>query len=802
MANQKLSQLTATTALATTDLMYTARTAGSRKLALSTFADLLGIGRSVRLSGAAGNGIADDTSAIQAAYDAARLAGVNLVIPSGTYRITAQITLLDTDSAGADEWIPSIIGEGRVIINQETAAAWTFWLRAKCGASVYIDLNKWEMSNITINAKFGISFNNILVAGADYGSDSTGLCSLLGPTFRNIVINGTYGSGVDPNYDSAVIPTHDQLAAFGIGLRMCKVYDAKIQGGWWLALGIALALYGADLTNVHALRFQSNARHFHHRGIGGNYGSQTKLDHCDILGNYRQYGVYNESNYFFMSVSCFYENATDQSFLYEDSSFSSTYLNNRFNSLNPGSVRPWCTLKPVEVVKFHSNRWFSNGTFPDCEVLTTSWTVSRQIIAEFLGNDVTMPISNVPGVRVGQFNNLLFTGANFENVNGSISNSYPWELDGERWVIKGVAGLTNLVAIMSAERVPDRFLVRITAKLRDTATPPAGGIGLTWVPEGGTYPADAIDIFSGGFQFTSDTEYETIDAVCSATADPEMQESGQFVIALTNDTLMIASLEIIPFVDAPGVRSTPDAVYPQHSTLVQAQTKITNDTTDNTPPTAADIMAIVTAAGCPEISFRADNSVLMTVTFGILIPIHADNTHRSGYFGANGGGLSYDSARQNDVELGCVGTTHLGTWSANPWSNLGATFVDAMRVMPSGRVIFGVVGDADPGSGKVVVYGDTELYDGHITTRTIGKGLRIKGGANSKIGSGVTLVGGTKTVANTSVTANSQIHPTRTAIGGTPGTITWTVNPGVGFTIDSDNPADTSTFSYFIVEEV
>jgi hypothetical protein len=65
-----------------------------------------------------------------------------------------------------------------------------------------------------------------------------------------------------------------------------------------------------------------------------------------------------------------------------------------------------------------------------------------------------------------------------------------------------------------------------------------------------------------------------------------------------------------------------------------------------------------------------------------------------------------------------------------------------------------------------------------------------------------TLVAGTVVVANTSITADSVILLSRRVIGGTPGNLSYVLNAGVGFTINSDNAADTSTISWFYMDRV
>lgn len=81
-----------------------------------------------------------------------------------------------------------------------------------------------------------------------------------------------------------------------------------------------------------------------------------------------------------------------------------------------------------------------------------------------------------------------------------------------------------------------------------------------------------------------------------------------------------------------------------------------------------------------------------------------------------------------------------------------------------------------------------------------GKLLTVPSGTNKRAGN-LTLIGGTLTVSNTTVTANTIVMLTRKTSGGTIGTaITYTLSAGVSFTVNSDNILDTSTFSYVLIE--
>lgn len=92
------------------------------------------------------------------------------------------------------------------------------------------------------------------------------------------------------------------------------------------------------------------------------------------------------------------------------------------------------------------------------------------------------------------------------------------------------------------------------------------------------------------------------------------------------------------------------------------------------------------------------------------------------------------------------------------------------------------------------------VHTADLVLSTAGKGLSIKSGSNAKIGT-ATLVGGTVTVSNTSVTANSLIFLTSQADGGTPGFVRVTAKTAsTSFVITSSDVADTSTVAWMIVE--
>lgn len=81
----------------------------------------------------------------------------------------------------------------------------------------------------------------------------------------------------------------------------------------------------------------------------------------------------------------------------------------------------------------------------------------------------------------------------------------------------------------------------------------------------------------------------------------------------------------------------------------------------------------------------------------------------------------------------------------------------------------------------------------------VGGGIAIAEGTNGRMGE-ATLVAGTVTVANTSVTATTRVAAFRQEPGGTLGELSVTKDPGVGFTIDSDSATETSDVAWVLFE--
>lgn len=136
---------------------------------------------------------------------------------------------------------------------------------------------------------------------------------------------------------------------------------------------------------------------------------------------------------------------------------------------------------------------------------------------------------------------------------------------------------------------------------------------------------------------------------------------------------------------------------------------------------------------------------------------------------------------------------------ANAYFNDGTDPTQSnLKIYGSGNALY-AANDAATSYWSLTSGGNFNINNAKLRLETIGKGLEVKTGTNGRAGT-ATLVGGTVTVANTSITANTLVLMTVKTRGGTTGTLGYTLNAGTSFVITSSSGTDTSTVGWFLVE--
>ena len=243
-------------------------------------------------------------------------------------------------------------------------------------------------------------------------------------------------------------------------------------------------------------------------------------------------------------------------------------------------------------------------------------------------------------------------------------------------------------------------------------------------------------------------------------------------------------------------------------------------TSDNTNNGVNSSLSILTGSGSQSYGYPTGGNVLInagngTSTYGYTYSASGGRFEMNAGAGdtqnstnntlfANGGQFLQRAGdgRCNTSQLGASGGSV--ALSAG-YAVKGSTYVGGAGFSCSGGSINGSTyapGDTTLSAGTSPTgRGVINLYSGQVVLGVIGQGISIAEGANAKQGI-ATLVAGTVTLSNTSVTANSRIFLTiQDPNGGTPGYV-WisTRTPGTDFTIQSSSILDTSIVAYEIFE--
>ena len=148
-------------------------------------------------------------------------------------------------------------------------------------------------------------------------------------------------------------------------------------------------------------------------------------------------------------------------------------------------------------------------------------------------------------------------------------------------------------------------------------------------------------------------------------------------------------------------------------------------------------------------------------------------------------------------------------WQWVPSGNLQGEF--QFGIWPSGYTSYDVNGKMRDISGVVrplsITHTGLKLHSGMWITFADSTTLSSMDDVQDLIDAAIapraattTLVAGTRTITEASVTAYTTVQLTRKTAGGTTGDLTYALNPGVGFTINSTSATDTSRVAYLLTE--
>lgn len=217
----------------------------------------------------------------------------------------------------------------------------------------------------------------------------------------------------------------------------------------------------------------------------------------------------------------------------------------------------------------------------------------------------------------------------------------------------------------------------------------------------------------------------------------------------------------------------------------------------NADHSAVGVSGVETAKGTVKITHTGTGSDASASA--ISIDLAGTGTASQGIFiTGTGGGTTGNLIEARNGGTGPVfrvtsaGQIHLGSGTGSPDVVLRRSAANELTVDD-----YFVMAASGQSSGTFSVF---SAASNALRAGSAGGGLSIAEGANARMGT-ATLVAGTVTVANTSVTATTRIFLTSNTDGGTVGFLRVSARTaGTNFTITSSSGTDTSTVAWLLVE--
>lgn len=178
--------------------------------------------------GAVGDGVTDDTTAVQNAVNAAMVLGMMLLCPAGTYLLSSTINYI------TNNWLPSPLNAFAPGLNMigEGIGKTTF-LSSASGPIFNIDVNTAHSS---FNATIGTTFEGMTIgkSGSPSGQSGIHLRAAFSVMLRQVAIEGLAGTGVKVQCSVGDVDGSNRIILDQVEIRNCTGWglDAAADSGF------------------------------------------------------------------------------------------------------------------------------------------------------------------------------------------------------------------------------------------------------------------------------------------------------------------------------------------------------------------------------------------------------------------------------------------------------------------------------------------------------------------------------------------------------------------------------------------
>ena len=508
--------------------------------------------------GAVGNGITDDTAAIQAAYNTGK--HIYWPQPTAYYLISNTVTFNSWQMSNGDGAYKT-----KIVMSDSTKFAFvctpvadssTSFNTAEAVGGGFYDLD--------IRARYGIRIGSPNFANTptyNYSTAALFFAASVPTQAFNIqrcifISDNNYNAAytyiaASPNFNTATIPTVQDLYDRGCAVLISNIYRGLIDNCQIKFYGIGVWTFGSDLAVVSNNRTANNLRHIHVQENTSS-GYQVRVVHNDMLASYRYGGLFLggahhrvEDNYFENTGTV--TNSTINYYIVTDGQ-TVNITGNRFDDYGSTQTSgPLIVFGGVAGFVCDENRVADNrpsgaGTRATISVLTTRWNPSIGALdcawgmVQMGDNDNTFPRVRLPLVAYNlDGNNPLYWSPLTPNrdqgfydfSSGGVVSTYPYFNGVSNLVYFNPAPFSNGIILKPRQDqlgITLNYTVTIRARCLDATVPYTTGWVIKWVTSAGAVST----LYSASKTYTTNT---AIESYSQAVSIPAISE-GYFVVGI------------------------------------------------------------------------------------------------------------------------------------------------------------------------------------------------------------------------------------------------------------------------------